>query len=260
MVTRFSMESQDMRMCKTESVFLGPTVDCNAHRVYDDDCFGDILSMLDFPMESLEGDDFTGDWASHFGPIPSEVLREAIPPSGSQIGDGNNVGSYADLPFDYPVLNNKTCQQKSHLNNDEEMYKNYHSVKISQLKQEASSVEDRKPYPSQPSFEAPSPNSVLESRTSSSNNKGVSFGTEVAIPVKTRSKRLRPTTNPWLQTSFMVLPNKGKKRKPPSQVPDTMETNRSLDANLVVGAPPFEMKVPKHVIAIPALATMAKIL
>ncbi|KAJ0469857.1 putative transcription factor C2C2-GATA family [Helianthus annuus] len=201
------MESQDKRMCNTESVF-GATVDCNAHRVYDED------------------------WASRLGPIPSEVFREAILPSGSQTGGANttnNFGSYADLPFDYPVLNNKTCQQKYNLGHDEEIYKNYQNVKISQLQQQTTFVEERKLYPSQASFEAPSPNSVLESRTSSSSNKSVSFGTEVPIPVKTRSKRVRPTANPWLLSPFLVLPNKGKKRKSPSQIPVTMEAKKSVD-------------------------------
>lgn len=86
---------QDMRMCKTEP---GVTVDYN-HRVYDEDCFGDIdiLNLFDFPMESLEGDGLAEDWASKLGPIPSEVL-------GSQIGVGNNFGPSTDLPFEYPVL------------------------------------------------------------------------------------------------------------------------------------------------------------
>ncbi|KAF5770183.1 putative transcription factor C2C2-GATA family [Helianthus annuus] len=225
------MESQDKRMCNTESVF-GATVDCNAHRVYDED-FSDILNMLDFPMESLEGDGFAEDWASRLGPIPSEVFREAILPSGSQTGGANttnNFGSYADLPFDYPVLNNKTGQQKYNLGHDEEIYKNYQNVKISQLQQQTTFVEERKLYPSQASFEAPSPNSVLESRSSSSSNKGVvSFGTEVPVPVRTRSKRVRPTANPWLLSPFLVLPNKGKKRKSPSQIPVTMEAKKSVD-------------------------------
>ncbi|KAI3793752.1 hypothetical protein L1987_36374 [Smallanthus sonchifolius] len=229
MVTGFSMESQDMRMCKTESVFSGVTVDYNTHRVCDEDCFGDILNMLDFPMESLEVEGFAEDWASKLGPIPSEVFKEVMPPPGSQISGGNNFGSYTDLPFERPVPNNKTSQQKNHPNHDEQTNKNHQNVKTSQLEQQTTYVEEEKPYPAQASFEAPSPNSVLESRSSSSNNKGVSFRTEISIPVRTRrsrSKRLRPTTNPWLMSPSIVLPNKDK-RKEPSQIPVTLETNRS---------------------------------
>lgn len=159
------MESQDKRMCKTESTFSGVTVDYNQnHRTYDEDCFGDILNMFDFPMEGLEGDGFAEDWASKLGPIPSEVFKEL-----------GTFGPSTDLPFEYPVI--KTPQ----------------------------------------AFEAPSPKSVLESRTSSSNSKGgVSLGIEHSIPVRTRSKRFRPTTNPWLLSPLIV---KEKKRKPPSQIP-----------------------------------------
>ncbi|KAI3799381.1 hypothetical protein L1987_34678 [Smallanthus sonchifolius] len=229
MVKRFSMESQDMRMCMNESVFSGVTVDYNTHRVCEEDCFGDILNMLDFPMESLEVDGFAEDWASKLGPIPSEVFKEVMPPPGSQIGGGNNFGSYTDLPLESPVLNNKTSQQKYHPNHNEETYKNCQNVKISQLEQQTTYVEEEKSYPAQASFEASSPNSVLESRTSSSNNKGISFGTEISIPVRTRSKRLRPTTNPWLMSPCVVLPNKDKRGKEPSQIPVTMETKRSPD-------------------------------
>ncbi|KAD7479713.1 hypothetical protein E3N88_02849 [Mikania micrantha] len=220
---------QNKRMCKTEAVFSGVTVDYNTHRMYDKDCFSDILNILDFPMESLEVDGFAEDWASELGPIPSEVFKEVMPPSGPQIGSCNNFGYYTDSPFDYPVLNNKTCYR---INHDEESCKNHQSAKISQPKQHTASVEDQKPYPSsQVSFEASSPNSVLESRTSSSNNKGgVSFGTEISIPVRTRSKRVRPTTNTWLMSPFILLPNQGKRRKEPSQAPVAMETKRSFDA------------------------------
>lgn len=128
------------------------------------------------------------------------------------------------------LQNNRVSQQKYHQNNDEGTYTNYQNIKISQLKQQTTFVEDKKPNPLQASFEAPSPNSVLESRTSSSNNKGVSFGIEISIPVRTRTKRLRPTTNPWLLSSSIILPNKGKKRKEPSQIPVTVETKRSSDA------------------------------
>nr|GEW23446.1 protein-tyrosine sulfotransferase-like [Tanacetum cinerariifolium] len=216
----FAMESQ--RICKTEP---GVTVDYN-HRVYDEDCFGDIdiLNLFDFPMESLEGDGLAEDWASKLGPIPSEVL-------GSQIGVGNNFGPSTDLPFEYPVLNNRTPQLKHSQNPYEETPQHYQSVRVPQLKQEPMFVEDKKLYPSQAS-----PNSVLESRSSSSNSsKGVSFGIEISIPVRTRSKRLRPTTNPWLLSPITVFPNKDKKRKKPTQRPFILETKTSEEMSDDVG-------------------------
>ncbi|KAI3705469.1 hypothetical protein L1987_75707 [Smallanthus sonchifolius] len=230
------MESQDKRMCKTESGFSGVTVDYtnNNHRVYDEDCFGDILNMFDLPMENLEGDGFAEDWAAKLGPIPCEVFKELVPPA-SQTGVANNFGYSIDVPFEYPVLNNKTSQQQYHLNHTEEAFKNYQNVKISQLKQQPAFDEDKKLYPLQASFQAPSPNSVLERRTSSSNNKGVSFGIEISIPVRTRSKRLRPTTNSWMRSPFIVLPNKDKKRKKQTQNRVFMDTKRSLEKSELVG-------------------------
>ncbi|KAJ0771705.1 putative transcription factor C2C2-GATA family [Helianthus annuus] len=212
----------DKRMCKTESGISGVTfVDYNNnnnndHRVYDEDCFGDILNMFDLPMESLDGDGLAEDWAAKLGPIPSEVFRELVPPA-PQTSVGSNFGYSMASPFEYPLLNNKTSQQQYH------------------LKQQPAFDEDRKLYPSQASFHAPSPNSVLESRTSSSNTKGVSFGIEISIPVRTRSKRLRPTANPWLTSPIIVLPNKDKKRKKPSKNPVNMETKRSLEKQELVG-------------------------
>ncbi|GJV88247.1 GATA transcription factor 11-like protein [Tanacetum coccineum] len=216
------MEIGDQRICKTEP---GVTVDYN-HRVYDEDCFGDIdiLNLFDFPMESLEGDGLAEDWASKLGPIPSEVL-------GSQIGVGNNFGPSTDLPFEYPVLNNRTSQLKYSQNHYEETPQHYQSVRVPQLKQEPMFVEDKKLYPSQAS-----PNSVLESRSSSSNSsKGISFGIEISIPVRTRSKRLRPTTNPWLLSPITMFPNKDKKRKKPTQRPFIMETKTSEEMSDDVG-------------------------
>ncbi|KAJ9540544.1 hypothetical protein OSB04_027050 [Centaurea solstitialis] len=207
---------QDKRMCKSEPAFSGvTTIDYN-HRVYDEDCFGDILNMFDFPMESLEGDGFAEDWAAKLGPIPSEVFKELAPPV-SQIGVGNSYGSSTEFPFENPVLNSRNFQPKYQLHLDEEPSKDYKDVKISQLIQQPASVEKKEVYPlAAAAFEAPSPNSVLESRSSSSNSKGVSFGIEISIPVRTRSKRLRPTTNPWLLSPHLILPNKDKKRKKPS--------------------------------------------
>ncbi|KAL8210441.1 hypothetical protein R6Q57_004878 [Mikania cordata] len=133
------------------------------------------------------------------------------------------------------LLQNNQTSQCHHLNHDEETLKNFQTVKISELKQQPAFDEYKKLCPSQASFQAPSPNSVLEGRTSSSNNKGVSFGIEISIPVRTRSKRARPTTNPWLLSPFIVLPNKGKRNKKSSKTPVIMKTKRSLKKSEHVG-------------------------
>lgn len=129
------------------------------------------------------------------------------------------------------MQNNRTSQLKYSQNHYEETPIQYQSVRVPQLKQEPMFVEDKKLYPSQAS-----PNSVLESRSSSSNSsKGVSFGIEISIPVRTRSKRLRPTTNPWLLSPITMFPNKDKKRKKPTQRPFIMETKRSEEISDDVG-------------------------
>nr|XP_043634426.1 GATA transcription factor 11-like [Erigeron canadensis] len=218
MVRGLAMESQDKRMCKTESTFSGVAVDYN-HRTYEDDCFGDMLNLFDFPMESLEGDGLAEDWASKLGPIPSELFKELVTP-GSHIGVGNSFGGSSDLPLEYPVSNMRTPQLNYQQNHVEEPFKAYHNGRISQPKQEPLFVEDKRLYQSHAS-----PNSVLESRSTNSNNKGFSFGMETSVPVRTRSKRLRPITSPWLLSPPIVLPNKDKKRRKPSQVPINLDSN-----------------------------------
>ncbi|KAK1421622.1 hypothetical protein QVD17_24103 [Tagetes erecta] len=221
------MELQDKRMCKVES---DVTVDYgNNHRAYDEDCFGDILNMFDLPMDSLEGDGFAEDWADKLGPIPSEVFV-------SQTGVANYFGYSMDSPFKHNVHNNKAShsQQQYYKNHGEETFGNYQNVKISQLQQHPAFVEDKKLYPLLASFQAPSPNSVLESRTSSSSNKGVSLGIEFSVPVRSRSKRLRPVTNPWLRPPSIVVPNKAKRRKKLSQYPLIKETKRYIEKSELV--------------------------
>lgn len=129
------------------------------------------------------------------------------------------------------LQNNRTSQLKYQLNRDEEDSKDYQIGRISQLKQHPTYVEDKRVYPSQAS-----PNSVLESRSaSSSNNKGVSFGIEILIPVRSRSKRRRPSSNPWLRSPLMMLPNIDKKGRKPPLLPVIMETKRSLERSDSVG-------------------------
>lgn len=157
----------------------------------DEDSFVNILSILDFPMESLEGDGLAEDWDTKFqclGPIPSEILR-GLPPV-PQVGSGSGSGSFIGIgPSDMPSGNldgkpSQVSQQSTFTSSD---------CNVSGL------------------YQTPSPNSVLENSSSSSAGNGVvSVGTEIAIPVRTRSKRVRrPTYNPW----FVMTPP-----SPPSKI------------------------------------------
>ncbi|XP_076925682.1 GATA transcription factor 11-like [Bidens hawaiensis] len=162
------MASQDNKMCSIAGYGHGVCAE-------DDDCLGDwIDNIFDFPVETLDGDAFTGDWASKFGPIPSEVLRETLPPAGF---GGSNIGTY-EANFQ-PLIH-------------KEVPKPQQPTKYSL---------DKKLYRIPKSFEAPSPDSVLERRTSSSGRKSVSFGTEIAIPVRTRTKRSHPQSRSDLTES-----------------------------------------------------------
>ncbi|XP_076935174.1 GATA transcription factor 7-like [Bidens hawaiensis] len=152
------MASQDNKMRSIAGYGHGVCVE-------DDDCLGDwIDNILDFPVETLDGDAFTGDWASKFGPIPSDVLRETLPPVGF---GGSNIGTY-EAKFQ-PLIHNE--------------------VPKPQIKPQQPISLEKKLYQIPKSFEAPSPDSVLERHTSSSGRKSVACGTEIAIPVRTRTKR-----------------------------------------------------------------------
>ncbi|KAJ9559017.1 hypothetical protein OSB04_013631 [Centaurea solstitialis] len=201
---------------------------------YDEDCFGDILNILDLPVENLEGDGLVEDWASKLGPIPSEVFREMLPPV-SQIGivndnAGSGGGGGGDLLNGCRVLqfidgtcgsyalclsgvslfqNDKTCQPKR------QPILNSETFKFQPKPQPPSFSEGKKQYPIPRSFEAPSPDSVLERRTSGSASKTVSFGTEIAIPVRGRTKRPRSgsTANPWSRSALLIPLQKDQKKR-----------------------------------------------
>ncbi|MFS8031573.1 putative transcription factor C2C2-GATA family [Helianthus anomalus] len=74
--------------------------------------------------------------------------------------------------------------------------------------------QDKRLYGVPKSFEAPSPDSVLECRPSSSACKTVLFGTEITIPVRTRTKWSWSglTTNPWSK-SLLLIPLQNVKKK-----------------------------------------------
>ncbi|KAI3826490.1 hypothetical protein L1987_00538 [Smallanthus sonchifolius] len=202
------MASQEKRMC---------TVDEYNHGLYDDDDYlgGLIYSILDFPVESFDGDDLRKDWASELGPIPSEVFPEMLPPSRHGGGGGGGGGGGADF-LDCGGHNVGTYEAEFQPFIHKEVFK-------SQLKpqQPPTFSQEKKPCRVPKSFEAPSPDSVLERRTSSSAQKTVSFGTEIAIPVRTRTKRSRSrlpsglTANSWSKSlqQFPFQKVKKKRRK-----------------------------------------------
>ncbi|KAI3676953.1 hypothetical protein L1987_86569 [Smallanthus sonchifolius] len=186
------MRSQDKRM--------SATVDYNHGLDADDDLGGLLNNILDFPVESLDGDGLTEDWASKLGPIPSEVFREMLP----LVGNGP-VGGSAGVSADLLTENVGTCEPK---------FQPKETLK-SQLKPHQPTFSQEKLYRVPKSFEAPSPDSVLERHTSSSASKTVSFGTEITVPVRARTKRSWSglTTNPWSKSLLLVPFQKVKSKR-----------------------------------------------
>ncbi|MFS7907329.1 putative transcription factor C2C2-GATA family [Helianthus anomalus] len=195
------MASQDKSMCIDD------------HGLYDDDELGGwINNFLKDPVpETLDGDVLSEDF-SKLGPIPSEVFREVLTPVGvggaayadflTGYGGCSNVGTF-EAEFK-PIIHKQVS--KSHLK-----------------PQQPTRFSQEKKYRIPKSFEAPSPDSVLERRTSSSAGKAVSFGIEIAIPVRTRTKRSRSqsgsslTANTWLKSiqQFPIQRVRKKRRKLP---------------------------------------------
>ncbi|KAL3829196.1 hypothetical protein ACJIZ3_017998 [Penstemon smallii] len=149
-----------------------------------DEEFETILNILDFPMESLEGDGFVGDWdASNLGPIPLDVLMG--PP---EMPHGKN-NQFVPQPIDI------TPEQKPQLPilPSSGVHAHPHAV-----------------------FQTQSPVSVLESSVRSCSG-GKKPG--ISIPVRTRSKRARPSgTSPWLSMS-PILSNKSSRKNKELQLP-----------------------------------------
>ncbi|KAJ0817495.1 putative transcription factor C2C2-GATA family [Helianthus annuus] len=185
---------------------MSATIDYN-HGLYDDDYLGGLLdNILDYSVESLDGDGLTEDWASKLGPIPSEVFRETLPPVGNCIVGGSSGGC-----GDSTDLLTVCCGP---VGTYEPKFQPKETI-ISQVKpQKPTFSQDKRFYGVPKSFEAPSPDSVLECCTSSSACKTVLFGTQITIPVRTRTKRSRSslTTNPW-STSLLLIPLQNKKKK-----------------------------------------------
>ncbi|XP_071690696.1 GATA transcription factor 11-like [Rutidosis leptorrhynchoides] len=188
------MDSKDNRMC---------TNDAYGHGFYDDDDDA-IPDISDFPDKNIEEDGLNEDW-SKLGPIPAEVFDDVLLPV---VGRGDGVGS-TNLST---CFNDGTKLQPVY---DEETFK-------SKLKQQLPTtfLDEKKLYRIPIFFEAPSPDSVLERGSSSSSNEKttpVIFRTGVSIPVKSRSKRSRPSpvsgSNAWSKSPILIPTQKVKKKR-----------------------------------------------
>lgn len=141
------------------------------------DNFPDLLNILDFPEESLEGDELLGDWDANMlqslGPIPSDALMMS-PPLPKPSVDNRSLRT---------ALKSKAFEETSGATH---LYPStYFDGRKSRL------------------FQTQSPISVLES-------------TIPIIPVRTRSKRARPTFNPWTLIPPPISPTirPGRKKAP----------------------------------------------
>ncbi|CAH1441628.1 unnamed protein product [Lactuca virosa] len=179
------MDAQDKSRMYTDADYYPQVYD-------DDDYLGDILNILDYPVETLEGDALVEDWAEKLGPIPSEVFREILPPPVSNVNGGGGGGGTGGSADSFP----ESCL-----------------LKDTPILYEEEDLTLKKSKPR--SFEAPSPDSVLERRMSSSAGKTISFGTEIAIPVRTRTKRARSTLteSPWSKSTLPIPLQKVKEKK-----------------------------------------------
>ncbi|XP_019178239.1 PREDICTED: GATA transcription factor 11-like [Ipomoea nil] len=188
---------------------------------YDYDNVMDMLNVLDFPPECLEGDgdgdalidDFDFD-ASKLGPIPSDALTGFLPVPQANIMQNNFSNAALKLKPSVDCVSQRTQNKYSDA-------------------QEAVM------------FQTQSPVSVLESSASCSGGKAIPVKTGVAVPVRTRTKRTRPSTNPWLLASLISSSTAFESRKTSAAkrrrerklvqksivaVKDARNTNDALDA------------------------------
>ncbi|KAG8371316.1 hypothetical protein BUALT_Bualt13G0075000 [Buddleja alternifolia] len=227
-----------------------------------DEKFDDILGILDFPLESLEDDEFVEEWdaskSSSLGPIPSDVLMglPAVPkidscPRPQRISQHRSQPSTtASLPPLLCPLGNTTFQPwppvlrlcpsgtvaLSSCHNSpatmvsdvwcrEEVLHSWHHcyapLTSSLWRHHSTFLISGTPEPKQLSsqfkdrsvqepnvFQIQSPISVLESRGSHSARKSLLTKSHFAIPVGTRSKRVRPSADPWFSRSSFFATSK----------------------------------------------------
>ncbi|CAI9770815.1 unnamed protein product [Fraxinus pennsylvanica] len=191
-----------------------------------DEEFESILSLLDFPMESLEGDGLVGEWdvskAQFLGPIPTDTLME-LPPNPR--GKSGTVLPHP-LPKSVAPIDETREQKKLPEETSSSIILRQHKFTEAQ----ECGV-----------FQTQSPVSVLESSRCCSVGKCVPIKSKrvrflpwssagIVIPVQARSKRVRSSTvNPWLSISSTskktsnFRKNKDKRKKL-SQIPVANET------------------------------------
>nr|GMD25372.1 GATA transcription factor 11-like [Ipomoea batatas] len=150
------------------------------------DFFPDLLNILDFPEESLEGDDSVGDWDASMlqclGPVPSDALMGLSPVHQANVDDGSLR----------TALKSKAFVDSSPLQRDKLNY-------VQEITGAALLYPSKYFDAQQPGvFQTQSPVSVLESSISCSGGKTVPIKSGITIPVRTRSKRARSAVNPWI--------------------------------------------------------------
>ncbi|KAF5783534.1 putative transcription factor C2C2-GATA family [Helianthus annuus] len=165
-------------------------------------------------------------WASKLGPIPSEIFREKLPPVGNCIVGGSSGGCGDSIDFLNSIDFLTVCCGPN-VGTYEPTFQIKETLISGVKPQQPTFSQDKRLYGVPKSFEAPSPDSVLERRISSSACKTVLFGTEITIPVRTRTKRSWSglTTNPWSKSLLLnPLQNVKKNRNLPQH--DVNETKK----------------------------------
>ncbi|KAG9154234.1 hypothetical protein Leryth_000684 [Lithospermum erythrorhizon] len=152
----------------------------------DSEEFANILSILDFPMESLEGDGI--DWdldPSDFqsmGSIPLDSLKGVPPASQSKVDSGSEIkgaSRNASINIKSELIEPENCVGNNSANTPCESF-----------------------IPPKFTVRTPSPVSVLESTGSCSSGKCLTIKPGIVILGRARSKRKRPSNlHPWFHTS-----------------------------------------------------------
>lgn len=168
-----------------------------------DDSFHNVINMLDFPLESVEGDKCVAEenWEAQFpslGPFSSEIVQGFTPVFRSDFAE--------DVPFNF-VQNNA-----GYAASDRKLLP---VTEFSSTNFRLDSSHSRNPS----LLQTPSQNSVLESSSSCSAGKNLSTSSEFLVPVRARSKIPRSLTfSRWhllspLTTPKKILCPKGKEKK-----------------------------------------------
>ncbi|KAG8387665.1 hypothetical protein BUALT_Bualt02G0045000 [Buddleja alternifolia] len=190
------MTTQSMVYSNVNMVEPGNSWDGVADSVVEDEEFDNILNLLDFPMESLDGDGYVDDWDSSksqfLGPIPSNVLMG--PPS-------LPCGKISTQPG--PVTFIDGSPEQKPLPNDIKEASGSNIIQQNELIDVQESTV----------FQTQSPVSVLESSGSCSSGKTLPI--KSSIPARPRSKRARPTgPNPWALLSPPLFATASSKKTP----------------------------------------------